>query len=296
MVSSSKRAIFTGGTGRSGTTVLGSLLGNHSQVWATLPREIRFLTDNYGLLDLSVGGTFRSKLPTPILTAVFMQKLKSEWWERTGPDGSARGLHRGILRTEFEVALEYFRTSKQPLADKAAAFVHLMMDPATERNGATIWVDTTPANAMNADRILTLLPEASVIHVVRDGRDACASVVTKKWGPKDHLSALDWWRRRMLLSHKGMSAAPANKSMTVVLENLLLHSRETTYKDLLRFIGVDDQGPMAQFFSNNMTADRGHIGRWRSEVPAGIRANFAAKYEDIWQELDEQEVPLAPLN
>ncbi len=47
--------ILTGGTGRSGTTIVGLLISRHSQIALSRPTEIRLLTDGNGLLDLHLG-------------------------------------------------------------------------------------------------------------------------------------------------------------------------------------------------------------------------------------------------
>ena len=286
--------IFTGGTGRSGTTVLGTLLGKHSQVWATLPRELRFLTDRFGLLDLTIVGTAPSLLPAAIKERLFLRRLNGEWWYRVGPDGHERGLHRGVLPHEFERAQQQFRESQVNPADRARLLIE-MVDQAARRNQASMWVDTSPANAMNANRLISLLPDALVIHVVRDGRDACASVVSRKWGPNDPLSALDWWRKRMLLSHRGISSAPKEQTMNLILEDLLANDREKSYKDLLRFLGIDDEPAMQDFFNHQMTAERGHIGRWKEDIPKNVRGRFQDQYVNVWKELNAQRVPLTPL-
>lgn len=286
--------IFTGGTGRSGTTVLGTLLGKHSQVWATFPRELRFLTDRYGLLDLAIGGTVPSKLPSMIKERLFLNKLNGQWWYRVGPDGHERGLHRGILPKEFERAQQKFKDSKEP-TEFRSQYLLGMVHEAAHRHGASMWVDTSPANAMNAQRLTELLPDAMVIHVVRDGRDACASVISRAWGPSDPASALEWWRKRMLLSHRGMSTAPSDKTFSLVLEELLLTNRDDRYKDLLRFLGLDDEEEMHNFFNESMTAERGHIGRWKEDIAPDQRSDFNERYAEIWHELESLGVPLAPL-
>ncbi len=43
--------LFIGGTGRSGTTILYRAIGCHADIYA-LPREMRFLTDHHGLMNL----------------------------------------------------------------------------------------------------------------------------------------------------------------------------------------------------------------------------------------------------
>lgn len=286
--------IFTGGTGRSGTTVLGTLLGKHSQVWATLPRELRFLTDRFGLLDLTIGGTTTSLLPSAIKERLFLRRLNGEWWYRVGPDGHERGLHRGLLPHDFERAQQLFRESEENRTERARLLIG-MVDQAALSNGASMWVDTSPANAMNASRLISLLSNALVIHVIRDGRDACASVVSRKWGPDDPLSALNWWRKRMLLSHRGISSAPKEQTMSLILEDLLANDRDKSYKDLLRFLGLDDEPEMQDFFNQQMTAERGHIGRWKEDIPRDVRAKFQDQYAQIWRELDALGIPLAAL-
>ena len=47
--------VFVGGTGRSGTTVVGDLLGNHSKIRTSTPIEIKFLTNRSGLVDVVFG-------------------------------------------------------------------------------------------------------------------------------------------------------------------------------------------------------------------------------------------------
>ena len=47
--------LFTGGSGRSGTTIILNLLKDHPQVHSSLPREIKYLTSRFGLIDLNFG-------------------------------------------------------------------------------------------------------------------------------------------------------------------------------------------------------------------------------------------------
>ena len=51
MGSSSLNPVFVGGTGRSGSTIVGDLLDHHPAVTMTLPSEVRFITGNNGIAD-----------------------------------------------------------------------------------------------------------------------------------------------------------------------------------------------------------------------------------------------------
>ena len=65
--------VFVGGTGRSGTTVMGDLLGKHPDVRTSTPIEIKFLSNRSGLLDVVFGRVFG-------------------WADATGEDRASAGL------------------------------------------------------------------------------------------------------------------------------------------------------------------------------------------------------------
>ena len=59
--------ILTGGTGRSGTTIIGKLLSRHSQIGLSCPAEIKMHVAGNGLLDLYLGnkvGRYKSLMVT----------------------------------------------------------------------------------------------------------------------------------------------------------------------------------------------------------------------------------------
>jgi len=43
--------VFVGGTGRSGSTIVGDLLDHHPEITLTRPMEVRFITGNNGIAD-----------------------------------------------------------------------------------------------------------------------------------------------------------------------------------------------------------------------------------------------------
>jgi hypothetical protein len=48
--------VFVGGTGRSGTTILARVLGQHAN-FSMVPVEARFIVDRHGLIDFLKGDT-----------------------------------------------------------------------------------------------------------------------------------------------------------------------------------------------------------------------------------------------
>lgn len=51
------RPILVGGTGRSGSTIVGHLLDHHPALTLSRPMEVRFIAGNDGLADALAAGT-----------------------------------------------------------------------------------------------------------------------------------------------------------------------------------------------------------------------------------------------
>jgi hypothetical protein len=276
--------IFSGGTGRSGTTIVGKLLAKHPDIRGGLPYEVRFINDRFGLLDLCFGiedhENFWKKASTSLyinhlsprnrtlLIKKFEERFRGKWWERKNRIGEISGLHRSISLRDREEILRIFR--RQFPRDHIQAsrnFLSDFLNRQRHNQGEKSWVDTTPLNISVSDRIYLLLPQAKFIHMKRDGRDTVASVLRENWGPKNSQAALRWWEHRMAISLCALRAIPASQVLEMNLEDFVVRDRETNYARLLDFVGVDDSQVMRDFFDRNMPSDRVHIGKYRNEIP-----------------------------
>ena len=316
------RPVFVGGSGRSGTTITGQLLSSHARIWSTFPREVRFITDSGGLLDLVLGGRSRiqhldERLPPEGLRKSikrrlaslvgskqnheetdlegFLRGMRERWWLRPGPTGTPRGLHRGFERGPFLEKVAAFEAAYPRDAREAA--VRLVEDLLGEKaaaQGATAFVDTTPPNGENAHRIIALFPQAKVLHLVRDGRDTAASVVKKKWGPDRHLQALEWWYDRTLRAHQSLARCPAESVLTVNMDALVLHDRDRQLDRLFAFLGYEPDDSTRRFFDERVRIDKAHQGRWREDVSPKILKQFDESYRRFHAALTAAGVPLPP--
>lgn len=323
--------VFVGGTGRSGTTIAGQILGEHKDIWFTSPPEMRFLTDPKGLLDLvqgagsrveygpakyaAAGKTGRLWLRKTALVARealkpaaakrrvedtnlddFVERMLGHWWRWTGPDGHRRGFHRGLKRAEVEAAVAAFREnySANPVA-AAQQLVTDIIDPGAIRQGAHTWVDTTPTNGENAARLVGLLPNAKIIHMIRDGRDTVSSLMTRPWGPTQPMEGLEWWRQRVLRSHVAVGLCPPEQTLTMVMEDLVTFNRDHELNRLFNFLGYEPDESVMRYFVEEVNADQGHQGRWQKGFPTELLPKFQARYAEIHTELSALGLPLPPL-
>jgi len=285
--------VFSGGVGRSGTTIVGRILRRHPELFAGAPNEIKFITETYGLIDLVFG--MRDFMPSqttktgkmtklvPLNSSKkfryrqFRKRVLTHWWRRTNRLGVESGLHRSMKRTSMIELLDKLESELELDALQAAReFVFGFIKNHKKYVGQRFWMDTTPPNMMYADWIYKLLPEARFIEMRRHPLDNLSSVLKEPWGPSDLEESLPWIRDRLFLATEAKKSIPADQHLTLWLEDLVLHNREASYRDLIRIVGIGDHEAMREYFDSEVSADRAHIGRWQKDFsnPEKVRRMF----------------------
>lgn len=268
--------MLVGGTGRSGTSILGRLIGHHS-AFAFVPMEIRFHTETGGLADLLEGAVSRGR---------FERRMRGKWFYREREDGRPRGLHKIVDEPTLDAALRRFadeyRTDQRVAAGR---LVRAILDPFAEEAGKAAWVETTPAALARAGTLATVLPDARWVNIVRDGRDVACSVARRPWGPATPEEGLGWWADRLRAADTGAQTVPDAQLHVVRFEDLLVRHRDAEYARLLRFLGVDDEPALRRYFDDEMPPDRARVGRWRRDVPSSEQADFDRAYRTLLEKL-----------
>jgi len=285
--------IFSGGTGRSGTTIVGKLLGKHSGVKCGKPYEIKFLTDVFSLTDVAYGMRnfasgeisrntelylkLRPHKSYEARLKKFSERMLDNWFERTNRLGQNSGLHLGISRKNLKSLLaKLHEEAKFDLEGAARAFFYDFVVSQRQYKGEPNWMDTSPPNIMHSAAIGKLLPNAKFIEMKRNPLDTIASVVREPWGPNNIDGAMKWWLRRTDMAENAMAKIPNNQKLAIKLEDLIIHDRENSYRSLLAFLQLKDEEPMRKYFENEMLAEKLHENRWKRdfENPSEIEARF----------------------
>lgn len=306
-MSQSLTPIFSGGTGRSGTTIIVNLLSRHSQIHTSMPRELRYVTTNLGLLDLNFNrkkpirnvprGTSHKiikhltaiKVIPPV--SVFSKKMATAWWCETGKNGKPRGFIQGMEQAELQIILHDFEREYKEDKQQASRNLFFKMAVAQEMNeGTKFFADSTPVNILNAQYIYQLLPESRFINMVRDGRDVAVSVVKEHWGPNDHVEALHWWKNRMLLGFNALKTVPAEHQITIPLADLIIYKRDQCYKALLDMLKIESEPTIEAYFETNLVPENMRLGEWKEEV-SNLKT-FEKEYEKVCSELTAAGVPI----
>lgn len=297
------KPVFVGGTGRSGTTVVGDLLGQHEHIRTSVPIEIKFLANKSGLLQLVFGRdtpdiekkialldlrkrrrrwiSKREKFKK--IQAEFLDRIWNTWWDIDAPPPHGRGLQSGITKQQLEKLLATLIFELRINRVWAARrFMRNFISSQAAHRGQKYWVETTPLNIAQGQRILKIFPNALFINMVRDPRDVIASLLTKNWGPTTALEGIEWIQKRLIDAHHALGTIPAKQQITIALEDLAINNREQSYQALLTFLGLQDDPAMRAFFETELTPQAATSGRWKSEIAT---PEFLSAYAELEKRL-----------
>ncbi len=297
--------LFSGGSGRSGTTVIVNLLKSHPEIHSSLPREIKYLTSRYGLVDLNFGRSmrleedFRGMRNNFLASAnkrigkrkedIFLAYLKSKWWSEEGKKGKPRGLVQGVTEEQLaEISSRFRSTYEKNLLTASRELFYDLSACQFRKDTVRYFADSTPVNTIQAHLIYQLFPNALFINMIRDGRDVAYSVSKENWGPRDPFKALKWWGNRVLVSHQSLSQLPDEQHLEIRLEELISSDREAQYLKILNFLDISDHLSMREFFNVEMRAEKMSQGEWKQKVSDSIA--FDREYDKVRSKLKQQGV------
>jgi hypothetical protein len=273
--------VFVGGTSRSGTHAVAHLLGQSSR-FHLVPRELGFHAVPEGLV-----GYVRERFDREEL----IERLRRRWW-RVVP--GTVGFEGVVTREELAAALAHFAGAPADRVAASRALLEALLDPLAREAGKPSWVEKTTQTVVAAPVLLSMFPDAGIVHVVRDGRDVACSVARMPWGPDTVPEAVEYWAARLRRAEVGARAVPPGRLLVIHLEDLVLLDRERSYERLLDYLGLESEPAMRSFFESELTPERAHLGRWRTELDAAEREKVDAVYQDVLRRLRDEGVTSIP--
>jgi hypothetical protein len=253
--SRSRAPVFVLGCGRSGTKLLYHTLlsaGGFAVYYAE--------SNAFNLLGLRFGNLARRANRRNLLDAYY----KSMLFERTGLKPA--DIDERVMNE----------------CHNAGDLLRIVMDSIARKQGVPRWAECTPLHTLYLPLIKKLLPEALVIHIIRDGRDVAASLHRIGW-----IRPFAWDRSRAYLPpaifwnwivSKGRryGGAMGGDYMEVHYEDVVQRPRETL-DTISKFIGQDldyDRiqknalgslhDPNSSFRGDGKEAEAKTIGRWKT--------------------------------
>lgn len=194
------RPILVGGCPRSGTTLVGAMLGVGPEV-LTVPES-----------DFKWPLVHHATATTPGLL----------------------DRRRVVARLAEDPRFHRWGVPPQELAETGTATFAVVLDELVRAHGRLVgkpqprtWVDHTPWNIKYARSLADLLPQARFVHVVRDGRAVAASLRRLDWGPTTIDGAAHWWAAHVAMGLAAERVLGADRVVLVRYEDLVRRPEET---------------------------------------------------------------------
>jgi len=206
------RPIFIAGCDRSGTTMLGDMLG--CSPWAIVTPESQFIHEFVIQMRL---------------TSFAAADNAAAWLEH-----NSRFLTWNLSQTRSQLADLVELDNPRATVERLLGAYQRQYHP--DLNGADVWIDHTPDNFKYHPILKDLFPEARFIHVVRDGRAVSASIKHLNWGPNNAYMASRHWADRLMQALTVEVAESAN-CLRVHYEQLVSEP-DKVLSEICRFIDL----------------------------------------------------------
>lgn len=212
--------------GRSGTTLLRSMLAAGNQV--AVPPEIQNL---------------------PVLPGKFIAYRGLGWEDLSRLIISNFESHHHFNLWQMNMAPAYQRIINLPQKERTLAKIIdevYMTYAAQVFPEAGIWGDQSPINTYSLPNLNKIFPKAKYIHLLRDGRDVVSSIV-KRMGDKYLYEGINRWKTSIKRIRHFQKVVDTNQYLEIRYEDLV-QEPEQTLKEISLFLGVEYTPQMLDYW------------------------------------------------
>jgi hypothetical protein len=233
-----RKPVFVVGAARSGTTLLSVLLDRHSQL-AMTPET----------------GFYRELAP----------------WLRLAPIvGSELILHRWSRLPELGLTSSQL-VKRCGRAPKPGALLDGIMDLFAAAQQKPRCGEKTPLHLRYVQQIVADFPDARILCIYRDGRDAALSLHSMPWGPRKLETAALAWLKAIRLMQESAASLPT-QFRTIRYEHLLADPRGQL-ASAMRFLDLDLEESQLQAGPSGVVLDRSK--EWKGKALDNVDPNLA---------------------
>lgn len=278
MTRPTSQPVFVVGGPRSGTTLLSAMLAAHSSF--DCGPETHFLSRWSRL-----GRSERARILDP-----------ADWPRRASAYVGSLSLGKKPIYPMYGLTVEDIRTWLSARPPSLATMLGSLTEQRAQRNGAPRWVEKTPRHLEVPELIIETWPDARIVRIVRDPRDAAVSLTRVPFGTPSLLTNLSVLARMNEAAADFYRDSP--QAMTVRYEDLV-SSPERELRRICTFVaeayepamledrsGATGVAAEHEWWKGDATGpiDRTRSGRWADEMPPEVQRYVALNMGDLLEE------------
>jgi sulfotransferase family protein len=271
----SKAPVFVLGCGRSGTTLLYHMLlsAGGFAVYRAESNAINLLEPRFGNLSLK-------KNKERLMEAWLASKL----FERSG------------------LQAEVIRAKVMAHCRNGGDFLRIVMEEIAHHQNVGRWAECTPEHLLHLKRIKETIPEALIIHIIRDGRDVALSnaklgyVRRARWDHSPSVLACGLYWEWMVRKGRTDGSRLGADYTEVRFEDLISNPRPVLARlsafieqeldyDRIREVAIGSVSEPNTSFKEDAETEFNPVGRWEKGFTPELLADFEALVGGMLEEL-----------
>ena len=213
----SRSPIFIGGLFKSGTTLLRTMIGQHSAI---------------------------------------ASGLETYWFDLDWDGPRDAAFEERVQRLAKFYAVSQQEMDSYLSAPSAEGFLDLLLSAFAQQQGKKRWAEKTPGNVLHMDRIVAAWPDAKIVHIIRDPRDVFASLrQAGKWDSVDEF--ISRWSLFLGTAEKTKQAGTIGPDCYLEIRYEDLVGRpEETMRCVIDFVGEPWEPAVGRFAGNSDEFER----------------------------------------
>ncbi len=181
-------------------------------------------------------------------------------------------------------------------------FLRIVMEETARRQGVERWADCTPDHLLYIPQIKREIPNALVVHIIRDGRDVALSYVKQGWAypffwdKHEHLSVAGLFWEWIVGKGREFGRGLGQDYYELHYEDLVQTPHETLRKlgefvgqklhyDRIQKVGIGSVSEPNSSFTSDPSGGFHPIRRWEAKMSSAQLASFEALTGNFLQEL-----------